>query len=414
MSGEGICPVVPGYNPLDPEQVYDPIPAWEQARHENPVFFSPVLGSYVVTRRDDVLQVLGDPDSFSNKAFFERLYPNPPEVDAVLAEGYETSKLGAVANLDPPLHTRVRRILGAGFTPRRVAPLEDEIRAIVDDAIDTMMLDRSAEFVSEFAYVVPLRLILRLLGLPDSQGEQLHQWSEQKMALQWGELSLEEHLEAARGYVEFQRYVEEVVAERRQNPGDDLISVVLQERDEDGEMLDDTSIIGQVMGLVNAGHGTVTSLLSLGIYRLLTERSQWDLLCADPGLAPAVVEEVLRFDAPVKQLFRKVKKPVTIAGVEIPEGARVAFVMGSANRDEAAFADADTFDILAERGGHLAFSKGIHFCLGASLARLQGRVAFARLAERLPSLRLSGDGDFRLTPNVAQRIVVRLNVEWDG
>jgi cytochrome P450 len=171
--------------------------------------------------------------------------------------------------------------------------------------------------------------------------------------------------------------------------------------------------VGEVMGFVNAGHGTVTSLLTLGLYHLLSNRTQWAALCAEPGLASAAVEELLRFDAPVKQLFRKTTQPVTIGDVPIPKGARVAFVMGSANRDEAAFSESDTFDIRAEREPHLAFSKGIHFCLGAPLARLQGRVAFARLAERLPSLRLAGDQRLQFQANIAQRIPVALVVEWD-
>jgi cytochrome P450 len=233
------------------------------------------------------------------------------------------------------------------------------------------------------------------------------------MALQWGELGLEDHLEAARGFVEFQRYVGGIIAERRQHPGDDVISVISQARDDDGELLDDAMIVGEVMGLVNAGHGTVTSLLALGLHHLLVHRTQWEALCADTGLASAAVEELLRFDAPVKQLFRKTTRPVSIGGVPIPEGARVAFVMGSANRDEAAFTEPDRFDIRAERGSHLAFSKGIHFCLGAPLARLQGRVAFARLAERLPSLDLAGDRTLRFQANIAQRIPVSLEVEWD-
>jgi cytochrome P450 len=372
-----------------------------------------VLGAYVVTRYEDVLQILGDPGTFSSASFFERLYANPPEVEAVLAEGYPPSKLGAVVNLDRPLHTRVRKISSAAFTPRRIALLEDGVRTTADELIDAMTAGTRADFFSAFAYQLPLRTILRMLDLPDSQGEQLHLWSDYKMALQWGDLDLEQHLEAARGFVEFQRYVGSIVAERRKTPGDDVISAIVHAGDDDGELLDEAMAVGEVMGFVNAGHGTVTTFLTIGLCHLLENRTQWEALCADPGLIPAAIEELLRFDAPVKQLFRKTTQAVTIGGVDIPEGSRVAFVMGSANRDEAVFTDPERLDVHAAQRPHLAFSKGIHFCLGAPLARLQGRVVFERLTSRLPSIRLVGDGQMGFQANIAQRIPDRLEVEWD-
>lgn len=409
----GACPHVDGYNPLDPDQLVDPFTVWARARADTPVFYSSVLDAYVVTKYEDLCEILTNPSAFSSAGILAPLQANPPEVDAVLAEGYDPSKMGAIIMLDPPLHTRIRRISSAAFTPRRVSALEDTIRAIADELIDQMTAHASrADFVEAFAYPLPLRIILELLHLPESDADQLHRWSGQKLALQFGNFTLEEHLEAAHDYLDFQRYVGEVVAARRKTPGDDLISVLVEARDEDGP-LEDAMVVGQVMGLINAGHETTTALLALGLFHLLEDRSQWQALRDDITLARAAVEEALRFDGPIKQLWRRALRDVIVGGVQVPAGARIAIALGSGGRDEDAFDAPETFDIHAKRGQHLAFSRGIHFCLGAPLARLEGRVAFEQLARRLPSLRLSDGFNPSFVSNVSVRMPMSLDVEWD-
>jgi cytochrome P450 len=293
--------------------------------------------------------------------------------------------------------------------------LEVEIRAVTEELLDTMKRNgSSANFMDSFAYQLPLRIISRLLGVPATDGEKLHRWAGFKLALQWGDMELEQHITAARVFVEFQHYAHNLVTERRQRPGGDLVSALTQLRFDDDEPLEDAVIVGQVMGLVNAGHETVTTALTMGLYHMLNEREQWQALCADPGLATAAMEEALRFDGPAKMLWRRAVRAAEIGGVSIPEGARIAVVLGSGNRDDAVFSRPDVFDIRsASTRQHLAFGRGIHFCVGANLARLQGRIAFEFLATRLPSLRLQAGVGMQFARNMSIRIPLRLDVEWD-
>lgn len=409
------CPVVPSYQPAADDQLVDPFAAWVVARRETPVFFAPALDAYVVTRYDDICAVTGDPDTFSNSDILKPLKPNPPEVAEVLARGFDPSRLGAMIMLDGAAHDKIRRSLAARFTARRISTLEDEIASAATELTERMLAGgTSAEFVGAFAYPLPLRIICRLLGVPMEDAEQLHEWATFKLALQFGEMPLDEHLRAARGYVDFQRYVSALIDRKRADPQDDLISAMLQP-DAEGDVLEDVVLVGQVMGLVNAGHETTTTVLTMGLYHLLSNRAQWDLLCADPALAGAAAEEALRFDGPIKQVWRRATRDAEICGVPIPKGARVAIANGSANRDEDVFEAPDRFDITTKRDKpNLAFGRGVHYCLGANLARAEARTAFETLSRRIPSLRLTSGGPTGYARNVSVRMPLGLEVGWDG
>jgi cytochrome P450 len=409
------CPVVDGYQPATDEQLIDPFTVWAAARRETPVFYSPELRAYVVTRYDDVCAIANDPQTFSNCDILKPPKPTPPEVAKVLATGFNPARLGAMIMLDPPEHDKVRRLLSARFTSRRIAMLEQEIRTAADEFIDRMQAGRtSADFVAEFAYPLPLRIICRLLGVPLEDSEQLHEWAGFKLALQSGEMSLDDQLRAAHGYVEFQRYAQNLIERRRADPGDDLVSATLQPN-ADGEMLDDIVLVGQVIGLVNAGHETTTTVLTMGLYHLLSNREQWDMLCAEPAFAAAAAEESLRFDGPIKQIWRRATRDVEIRNVPIPSGARVAIVNGSANRDESVFEDSERFDITKKRDKpNVAFGHGTHYCLGANLARMEVQIAFEMLSVRMTSIRLATGAPTRYARNVSMRKPLGLEVEWDG
>jgi cytochrome P450 len=409
------CPVVNSYQPTADEQLVDPFSAWAVARRETPVFFAPALGAYVVTRYDDICAITNDPQTFSNSDILKPLKPTPPQVAEILATGFDPSKLGAMIMLDPPEHDKIRRSLSARFTPKRIAQLEEEIRTAANDFIDRMQVGgTSADFVEAFAYPLPLRIICRLLGVPPEDSEQLHEWATFKLALQFGDMPLDEHVRAAHGYVDFQRYVANLIDHKRVDPQDDLISAMLAPT-ADGDMLDDIVLVGQVMGLVNAGHETTTTVLTMGLYHLLSNREQWDMLCADPGLAAAAAEESLRFDGPIKQLWRRATRDVEVGGVPIPRGARIAIVNGSANRDESVFDAPKRFDIAQKRDkANLAFGRGTHYCLGANLARSEARISFEMLSARIPSIRLATGAPTGYARNVTVRMPLGLLVEWDG
>lgn len=417
------CPHLESYDPAQEAEIVDPFATWAAARQDTPVFYSPVLKTYVVTRYQDVSDVLLDPETFSSGVMLKPLRERPPEVEEMLATGFDPAKLGAMVMLDAPLHTKIRRATMAAFSPRRVAALEGEVQSTADELIDAMVAaGPDADFVDAFAYRLPLRIIARILGVPLQDAAQLHDWATAKMALQFGDMPLTEHIEVARHFVAFQQYVANRIEERRSAPRDDFISALIT-FDYEGEPLEDVVLVGQVMGLVNAGHETVTTMLTLGLHQLLHDRSHWDALCANPELAAAVVEESLRFDGPLKMVSRLANRDTEIGGVAIPAGARVSLVVGSANRDETVFAHPDRFDIRSqdksqERGDgrkrpHLAFGRGVHLCAGAPLARLEGRIAFERLATRLPSLRLANDTEPEFARNTAVRLPLALHVSWD-
>ncbi len=368
------CPQLESYNPADEKETVYPFASWAAARRDTPVFFSPVLNSYVVTRYEDVNRVLVDPETFSSSIMLKPYKERPREVEEVLATGFDPGKLGAMVMLDAPLHTKIRRATMSAFSPRRVAALEGEVRCTADELIDTMLAaGPGAEFVDAFAYQLPLRIIARILGVPVEDAVQLHDWATAKMALQFGDLPLAEHIEVARKFVAFQRYVAEKIEERRSAPQEDFISTLIT-FDYDGEPLEDVVLVGQVMGLVNAGHETVTTMLTLGLYHLLQERSHWEALCANPGLAAAVVEESLRFDGPLKMVSRRANCDTEIGGIAIPAGSRVGIVArfgepgrgrvpGSGTvRDPGPGESPEKGD--EKRRPHLAFGRGTHLCAG--------------------------------------------------
>ncbi len=408
------CPHIDSYDPAADEEIVHPFATWAAARRETPVFYSPVLNTYVVMRYEDIGAVLMDPETFSSGVMLEPLKERPKEVEAILATGFEPGRLGAMVMLDPPQHTKIRRATATTFTPRRVAALEEEVRSTADELIDAMIAGGSStEFVDAFAYQLPLRIIARILGVPVEDAVQLHDWATAKMALQFGDMPLAEHMKVAQEFVAFQRYVADRIEERRSAPQDDFISTLIAFED-DGEPLEDVVLVGQVMGLVNAGHETVTTLLTLGLHYLLSDRSQWDALRAKPELAAAVVEETLRFDGPLKMISRRATHDTEIAGVAIPAGSRVSLVVGSGNRDDAIFTEPERFDIQSEkRQTHLAFGRGTHFCAGAPLARAEGRIALERLSTRLPGLRLVDESPPEFARNTAVRIPLKLHVRWD-
>jgi cytochrome P450 len=408
----GQCP----YNPFLPPDRDDPYPAWARIRREQPVFYSEVLDAWVVTRYQDICEIVRDTARFSNSASTTPVTPPPPEVQAVFDEGFRLAELVPLLSADPPTHTRLRRHMNQAFTPQRVAAQEPRIRIVASELIDQFAAEGRVDLVERFAYPLPLTVVMELQGVPSEDRANIHRWSDDKTAIQWGKLGLDEYLAAARGFVEFQRYFAELIEQRRAEPRDDVISTMVRVRVEDERPLSTAELVAQMMGLVSAGHETTMNLIAHAVLHLLRNREQWELLVRDPvGLAPRAVEETLRFDSSVSGLWRLTTEAVEVAGVRIPKGARVHVVFGSANRDETIWDEPDRFDIQRETTTqHLAFGRGTHFCLGAALARLEGSVALELLATRLPSLRLDPDAPpVTWRPNSSFRGPSSLPLVWD-
>lgn len=354
---------------------------------------------YVVTRYADVLAALKDP----------RLIKN---VYNVRHQGWLDQRLwrrfsdSNMLKADPPTHTRLRRLASDAFQPRRIAQMRPDIERIADGLIDRMLGKAQCDFIADFALPLPIHVISQMLGVPERDHGRFHAWSNAIIAS--GVLS-SERMVLTREMVALSRYMRRLIAERRRRPGDDVVSQLIA-AEINGERLSQTELVVTTILLLIAGHETTVNLLGNGLLALLQHPDQWQMVCADRARIPAAVEELLRLVNPVQLVNRYAAEEVVIAGVTIPRGAHVQLVVASANHDASVFSQTDTLDITAETGRHLAFSQGIHYCLGAPLARLEGVVAFERLTQRMPRLQLVNPDQIEWRPGLELRGLAQLLV----
>jgi cytochrome P450 len=398
------------YRPFD---LASPFATLARARAEAPVFYSPVLDYWVVTRYEDVRAIFRDPSTFSSENTQSPYRARPEAVQRLLDEGGFSAFSGLSAR-QPPDHTRLKAFVIKAFTPKRVALLEPRIRSLTVSMIERFARRGRADWAAELAYDLPALVIFILLGIPEADVPQVKEWAQSRVLLNFGDLPEDEQLRHAANLVKYWDYCEALVESRFGSPSDDLTGELVRIYEEGDRSITKHEIASLVYAQLTAGHETTSSLLGNGFVELLTHRRQWQALCEDPALIPGAVEELLRAGPPVFAWKRKTKRAARIGDVELPEGANVLLVLGSANRDEAVFADPERLDVRRENAGdHLAFGHGIHYCLGAALARLEARVVLEELTSRLPSARLAPDQTFTFPPNTTFRGPASVWVEWD-
>lgn len=369
---------------LPPAFLDDPFPTYHRLREQSPVHRCPD-GSYFLTRYADVSAVYRDRRMSSDKKVEFR----PKYGDSPLYKHHTTS---LVFN-DPPLHTRVRRLLAAAFTPRALAALQPRVERIVAELLDAAEPKGGMDLIGEFAYALPVEVIGDMLGVPRADRAPLRGYS---LAI-LGALEpapTQAQLDAGNAAVtEFSAYLDGLIAERTLRPSDDDADILsrLIEGEVDGERLTHDELVQNCIFLLNAGHETTTNLIGNGIAALLRFPDEMARLRADPGLMRPAVEEFLRYESSNQLGNRRVAEDAEIGGVKMPAGTLITLCIGAANRDPAEFPDPDRLDIAREPNRHLAFGGGVHICMGNSLARMEASVAIGRLLERFPRLEATGD-----------------------
>jgi cytochrome P450 len=404
-------PTTVAFDPTSAEQREDPFTVLAHARREQPVFYAPELRLWVVTRHDDVLTVLKDHRTFSSVgALTSATADRPPEVTEILAGGHP--EMPYIIEVDPPLHDRIRGLVARAFTPRRIEALEPRIEQIASDLIDGFAALGAADIVEAFAWPLPLRVLGELFGFPEDDLVRIHHWGTDWLLLQQ-DRPAEELAGHARGLVELQRYCVAAVEDRQRRPTDDLLGALVAANDASDDPLGAVDIAGLPLDLMVAGHVTVTRAIGSTLARLFVEPALREHLL-DPTLASKAIEEILRLESPAQGLFRVTTREVELGGATIPAGARVMAHFASANRDDCVFADPDSYrPERGDIGNHLAFGKGIHFCIGAPLGRLELRVALPMLLRRLPGLR-PGAGEPVRERVFFARGFASLPVAWDA
>ncbi|KYG10567.1 hypothetical protein BE21_11305 [Sorangium cellulosum] len=396
-----------------PSHTADPYPFYAEARRGAPVFFNASANSWFVTRPEDVLTALRDTERFSSEHMMKPRTPLAPEVVALL--GDPNARLPTMLTTDPPDHTRLRGLVSKGFTPQRVAAMEPQLRAIADELIGGFAAEGRADLIQRFAFPFTAFVIGDMLGMPRADIARLKRWSDDWIRLVWNAEPLERMVEAAKGLLAFQRYFAEVIAERRRSLGDDLLSAVIRAQLDDGAQLSEEELIALPMQLIMAGHETTLHLIGNALVLLLERPAHLAAVREDPARIGDVIEETLRLDGPLLWIGRHTTVEVELGGVKLPAGAIVQLAVCSANHDEGLFSEPTAFNpCRANADRHFSFGRGAHFCLGAPLARLEGRVALEQLLARLPNLRLDPDQPPVRAAAIGFRGFDHLAARWDA
>ncbi|MER6994909.1 cytochrome P450 [Streptomyces sp. NPDC000410] len=378
----------------DPAFVADPFPLYRQLREDGPVRRVVIAGgleAWLVTRYEDGLAALSDP-RLSNDA----RDASDPRLLETLPVTERESLVSNMLRSDPPDHDRLRRLVSKAFTARRVAGLRPRVQSITDRLLDAVVPTGRADLVADFALPLPVTVISELLGVPVSDRHDFQRWTDD-MILRGAEPPDPAVVDAA--WQQMHAYLTKLLETKRARPEDDLLSALITARDEE-QRLNEDELIAMAFLLLAAGYITTVNLIGGGIAALLAHPDQLELLRGDPELLPTAIEEFLRYDGPVSPgIARFAREEAEIAGVRIPRGATVVIASAIADRDPARFPDPDRLDVTRRDNAHLAFGHGIHYCLGAPLARLEGQIAIGTALRRLPDLALAvPPGELRWRP----------------
>jgi len=389
------------YNPYAYETQEDPYPIYKRLRDEAPVYRNDEIGFWALSRHADVLAALRDAELFSNRNGVS-LDPSSWHPDA-------NATMSFLA-MDPPRHTRMRALISRGFTPRRVSNLEARIREITTEHIDGFIARGECDFIKDFAGKVPMDVISEMIGVPVEDRDMLRTWADLVVHREDGMMDVPPAgMQAA---AQILNYFQELIDEREQQPRDDLTGALLA-AEIDGDRLMPREILGFLFLMVIAGNETTTKLLGNALYWISRNPGERQKVTDDPSLIPRWVEETLRFDGSSQALARTVTRDIELHGEKLQEGDRLVVLLGSTNRDERVWEDPDRYDIMRNTTPMLSFGYGTHFCVGAALARLEGRIGLEELMKRFPDFELDSEKLIRVH-SVNVRGFASMPIEFSG
>jgi cytochrome P450 len=397
------------FDPRRPEFMADPYPAYAAMRGKSPVYWSPVLRGWVLTRYRDVRAALMDPKLSADRItpFMESL----PPARRVALSGLELILTRWAVFVDPPAHTRLRGLMNKAFTPPAIAALRPRIETITHGLIDRFAGRGEIDLMAEFAYPLPATVIAGLLGVPEADIDRFKLWSDNLAAFVGSaQATPYKYDRAAYGLAEMDGYFRAIIRERRTAPARADVIGGLIAAEEGGQALSEDELVATAILVLFAGHETTTNLIGNGMLALLRHPGELARLRDTPTLAEAAVEELLRYDSPAASVTRVASSTVEIAGRKIPAGDRVFLMINAANRDGEQFADPDRLDIGRAENRHIAFGFATHFCIGAPLARLEAQIAFQALTKRFASIELA-DHALEWSDNLVLRGVKALRLK---
>ena len=382
------------FNPFVPGFAEYPYGEYQIQRETEPIQQTP-FGPWIVFEHAESMRLLRDVTlSVDVRKAIEILGEDPRDRAKMRSELFPDKaprEDTSILNIDPPDHTRLRKLVSSVFTPRRVADLAPMIERIVDEHLDVVAGGEQMDLIADLAFPLPFAVISEMLGMPDGDSAQLREWSHALVKILDFTIGPDELVAAVTAGEHLREHIAGVIEWKRSNLGADLLSALIQAED-NGDVLSDTELLDQVNVLFIAGHETTVNLIGNGTWALLQNRDQFELLRDDPSVEATAIDELLRYDSPVQISRRITLEPIELAGHQIPAGVFVLTSLGSANHDPAAFGPTvDQLDLRrADAARHLAFGSGTHHCLGASLARLEGNIAITRLIRRFPDLQAAG------------------------
>lgn len=410
------CPVVHGrpFDPLDPNQAADPYPWLHAAQAERPVFYLPAHDMWCVTRYVDVVEVLRDTRTYSSRKVI-RLAQLHPDLMEAFPDGRPDEVL---VSQDPPEHTRLRALAQKAFTPKLVNEREHEIRALCHRLIDGFAGRGRCDLVAEFAEQLPVQVITRLVGAPLEKSHDFYQWGIDRVTLLQGapRLDGQQRTELGNRVLAVSTWLRDFVEERRESPRDDLASALVHATTDEGHpVLSTAETVTMIGTILSAGSSTTAHFIPMMVRDLLSHPAQWAQVVADRAMLKRAVEETLRHVTSVHGVTRTTTRPVTLGGVDLPEGADLYVHYAAAQRDPEIFADPDELDVRRPNvNRQFAFGRGVHTCLGAPLARLEARVSLECLIDRLPNLRPAADAPpERWIPSMLTPGLERFDLAWD-